>query len=216
MGCWNDVGHIRLTGSQAWLACSYFAKVQPCGLDFTHWNQTQENTYRLLLSSFVHFLVWVRVNGLTFVIRNFRPYLSEFVSQHIATAVWQQKSNAEKKVKANPVYEKEKTNRKWQDSWRWAASGEERLWLTNDEAKSGIGDHRTSLNAQPSSLRELRTMKGPLCMNTASRLRRQRRDQAKLMEPDLRSNLHNNRERRWFFRTANALAIKVGPHSDFK
>ena len=27
----------------------------------------------------------------------------------------------------------------------------ERLWLTYDEVKSGIGDHRTSLDAQPSS-----------------------------------------------------------------
>ena len=39
--------------------------------------------------------------------------------------------------------------------------------VTNDEAKSGIGDHRTLLGAQPSSWRELRTTKSPLCMNTA-------------------------------------------------
>ena len=40
--------------------------------------------------------------------------------------------------------------------------------------KSGIGDNHTSLDAQPSSWMELRTKKGPLCMNTASRLRRQK------------------------------------------
>ena len=57
--------------------------------------------------------------------------------------------------------------------------------VTNDEAKSGIGDHRTLLGAQPSSWRELRTTKGPLRMNTASRLHRQRRAKAKLMEPNL-------------------------------
>ena len=43
--------------------------------------------------------------------------------------------------------------------------------------------HRASLNEQPASWRELRTTKGPLCMNTALRLRRQRRARAKLMEP---------------------------------
>ena len=91
----------------------------------------------------------------------------------------------------------------------------ERLWLTYDEVKSGIGDHRTSLDAQPASWRKLRTMKGPLCMNTASRLHRQRRAQAKLMEPDLRSRLRNNRERRRFFRAANALAKTAKPYSDF-
>ena len=128
----------------------------------------------------------------------------------------QQKSNAKEKRKANPVYKKEKTNRKWQVFWNWAASGEECLWLTNDEAKSGISDHRMSLDAQPSSWKELRTMKGPLCMNTASRLCRQRRALAKLMEPDLISRLRNNGERRWFFRTANALAKKAGPYLDFK
>ena len=54
------------------------------------------------------------------------------------------KKQCGEKGKANPVYKKEKSNWKWQDSWKWAASGEERLWLTKDEAKSGIGDHRTS------------------------------------------------------------------------
>ena len=77
------------------------------------------------------------------------------------------KKQRREKRKANPVYKKEKTNRKWQDPWKWAASGEERLWLTDDEAQSSIANHRTSLDEQPSSWRELRTMKGPICMNTA-------------------------------------------------
>ena len=123
------------------------------------------------------------------------------------------KQCGEKRESKSCIYEKEKTNRKWQDSWKWAASGEEHFWLTNDETKSGISDHRTLLNAQPLSLRELRTTKGPLCMNAALRLSRQRRAQAKLMEPNMRSRLRNNRER-WFFQTANALAKKAGPHSD--
>ena len=42
--------------------------------------------------------------------------------------------------------QKTNNNRKWQDSWKQAASGEERLWLTNNEDKSGIGDHRASSN----------------------------------------------------------------------
>ena len=94
------------------------------------------------------------------------------------------------KRKANPVYTwKRESKQKVARQLKWAASVEERLWLTNDEAKSGIGEHRTSLDAQPSSRRELRTKKGPLRMNTALRLRRQRRSQAKMMEPNLRSRL---------------------------
>ena len=144
--CWNDSRHIRLTGSRAWLACSYFTKAKPCRPDFTCRNWSQVNTYCLLLSSFVHFLVQVKVNSLTYVIRNFCPYSSKFVSHHVFAAVsLQQKSNAEKKRESkHGIYEKEKTNRKWQDSWKWAASGEEHLWLSNDEAKSGIGSHHTS------------------------------------------------------------------------
>ena len=41
-------------------------------------------------------------------------------------------------------------------------------------------------------------MKGPLCMNTASGLPRQRRTKAKLMEPDLSSHLCNSTQRRRF------------------
>ena len=48
--CWNDIRRIQLTCSWAWLACSYFTKAQPRGLDFTHQNRTQVNAYRLLLS----------------------------------------------------------------------------------------------------------------------------------------------------------------------
>ena len=44
------------------------------------------------------------------------------------------KKKCREKRKANPVYGKEKTNRKWQDSWTSAASDEEHLWLTIDEA----------------------------------------------------------------------------------
>ena len=106
------------------------------------------------------------------------------------------KKQYREKRKANSEHEEEKRKRKWQDSWKWTASGEEHLWFTNDEVKSSIGDHRTSLNAQPSSWRELRTRKGPLCIDTASRLRRQRRTQAKLMVPDLWSRLRNSWERR--------------------
>ena len=54
------------------------------------------------------------------------------------------KKQCGEKGTANLVFEKWKTNRKWQDSWKSAASGEERLWLTDDEATSGISDHRTS------------------------------------------------------------------------
>ena len=87
-------------GSQAWLACSYFAKVQPCGSDFTHRNRAQVNTYHLLLSSFFLFNVWVKVNSLTFAIGNFCPYSSKFVSQHVAAAVWlkQQSTSSQKAV----------------------------------------------------------------------------------------------------------------------
>ena len=99
MACWNDIGRVRLTGSWAWLACSYFTKVQPCGPDFTHQSRAQVNTYHLLLSSFVHCHVWVKVNSLAFVIGNFHPYSSEFVSQHVSAAVWlKQQSTSSKKV----------------------------------------------------------------------------------------------------------------------
>ena len=202
--CWNDIGRIRLNVLRARLVCSYFAKAKPCGPDFTHQNRIQVNTCHLLLSSFVCFHFQVEVNSLAFAVRNFHPYSSEFVSQHAAAAVWlkaaislQQKSNTEKKRK-QIRYQKDKTNRKWQDSWKWAASGKERVWLTNDEAKSDISDHCTSLDAQP------------------SRLCKQRRAQGKLMEPDSRNRLCNNRERRWFFGTVNALAKKARPYSDFK
>ena len=149
--CWNDIRRIQLTCSWAWLACSYFTKAQPRGLDFTHQNRTQVNAYRLLLSfSFFCFHVRVKVNSLAFAIGNVHPYSSEFVSQHVAAAFRlkqqsassKKKSNAEKKGKRIRNMKK-KANRKWQDCWKWAASGEERTWLTNDEAKSGIGDHRT-------------------------------------------------------------------------
>ena len=57
--------------------------------------------------------------SIAFAIGNFRPYSSDFVSHHVAAAIsLQQENNAEKKGKANLVYEKEKTNRKWQDSWK--------------------------------------------------------------------------------------------------
>ena len=53
--------------------------------------------------------------------------------------------------------------------------------------ESSINNHNrlTSLEAQPSSLRELRTTNNPLCMNTASKLCTQRRTQARLTEPNL-------------------------------
>ena len=60
------------------------------------------------------------------------------------------------------MYEKEKRNRKWQDSWKWAASGEEHWWLAKDESKNkifcsvsynhGICGHQTLLDAQPLSV----------------------------------------------------------------
>ena len=99
----------------------------------------------------------------------------------------QQKSNVETKGKQIRCMEK----RKQTENGKTPGSEQpvvkiERLWLTYDEVKSGIGDHRTSLDAQPASWRKLRTMKGSLCMSTASRsLHRQRRAKAKLMEPDL-------------------------------
>ena len=85
----------------------------------------------------------------------------------------------------------------------------------SDEVKNCISNHCTLLGAQPSSWRELRTMKGPLCMNAALRLHRQGRAQGKLMEPDLWSRLCISRER-WFFQTANALAKKARPYLVFK
>ena len=162
--CRNGVGCILLTVSQARLACSYFAKVQPCGPDCTYGNWTEVNTCRLLLSSFVPFNGGVKVNSLAFTIGNFRPYLSEFVSQNVAAAVWlkaalslQQKSNAKKNRKANLVYKKEKTNRKWQDSRKSAASGEESLWLTNDEAKSGKDHERSTLHEHRIKIAQAKT-----------------------------------------------------------
>ena len=139
---WNDVRRTWLTGSWAQLVCSYFTRVQPCRLDLTHRNRTQVNTYCLLLSSFVCFHVKVKVSSLAFAIRNFRPYSSEFVS-HVAAAVGLSsnqspaKQQRREKRKANPVYEKE-SKQKVARQLKWAASVEERLWLTNDEAKSGI------------------------------------------------------------------------------
>ena len=59
------------------------------------------------------------MNSLAFTIGNFRPYLSEFVSQNVAAAVWlkaalslQQKSNAKKNRKANLVYKKRENKQK--------------------------------------------------------------------------------------------------------
>ena len=46
------------------------------------------------------------------------------------------------------------------------------LTMRRRAASPIIVHHHTSLNAQPSSWREFGTTKGPLCMNTASRLRR--------------------------------------------
>ena len=119
------------------------------------------------------------------------------------------KQRAEKR-EANPVYAKEKKNRKWKDSWKRAASGKEHCMValymlrqrmrcqaqrvTTTPQENGISDHRRLSDAQPSSRSKLRTRNRPLCMNTASRLCRQRRVQAKLMEPDLRSCLCNNRD----------------------
>ena len=55
------------------------------------------------------------VNSLPFVIRNFHPYSSKFVLQHVTAAVQltaainlQQKSNVEKKTKANMIYMKKR------------------------------------------------------------------------------------------------------------
>ena len=51
--CWNGIRHIWPPFSLAKLVCSYFAKVQPCGPDFTHQNQTWVNSHHLLLSPFL-------------------------------------------------------------------------------------------------------------------------------------------------------------------
>ena len=93
------------------MACSYFAKAQPCGSDFTHRNRTQVNT-RLLLSSFFS-PAFMFESRLAFAIGNFRPYLSKFVLQHVAAAVrLMQQSASRGKRKANPVYGKETENGK--------------------------------------------------------------------------------------------------------
>ena len=126
-----------------------------------------------------------------------------------------------------------KRNRKRQDFWKWAASVKELWLLIKDLVKneimtlhvvtlpqeSGIGDHCMSFDAQPSSWGELRTTKGPLCTNTASRLGRQRRTQAKLMEPDLWSRLACTTAERGedlIFRTVHALAKMARHYSDFE
>ena len=92
---------IWLSGSWARLACSYFPKAQPCGPDFAHRNWTHVNTCCLLLSSFVHFHVRVEVSCLIFAIGNFRPFLSEFVLQHVTAAVRlkQQSASSKKAVR---------------------------------------------------------------------------------------------------------------------
>ena len=94
VACWNDVGHIQLTGS--WVVYSYFAKAQSCRPDFTHRNQTQVNTSDLLLSCFVCFHVRVKVNSLAFAIENFCPYSRNFVL-HVAAAVWLKQQSASTK-----------------------------------------------------------------------------------------------------------------------
>ena len=96
------------------------------------------------------------------------------------------KSCAERSGKQIHYMKKKKRNRKRQDFWKWAASVKELWLLIKDLVKneimtlhvvtlpqeSGIGDHCMSFDAQPSSWGELRTTKGPLCTNTASRLGR--------------------------------------------
>ena len=132
---------------------------------------------------------------------NFRPYSSEFVSYHVAAAIsLQQKSNAQKKKGKQIWYMKK---RKQAENGKTPGSEQPvmksvcgSLTMRRRAASAIIVRHRTSLNAQPSSWREFGTTKGPLCMNTASRLRRQRRAQVKLMEPDLRSRLRNSSERK--------------------
>ena len=68
--------------------------------------QTLTVCYCLLLSSFVCCHVRLKVSRLTFAIENFRPYSSEFVSEHVTAAVQlkaalslQQKSYVKKKGK---------------------------------------------------------------------------------------------------------------------
>ena len=70
------------------------------------------------------------------MIRNFCPYSGKFVS-HVAAAVGLQSASS-KKINV------EKKWKQIQYSWKWAASGEECLWLINDEARSSIGNHHTS------------------------------------------------------------------------
>ena len=91
----------------------------------------------MLLSSFVRF--HVRDHEFPSILERFR-----FTTCRCCNQTPAKKQHGEKR-KANAVYEKQKANRKWQDSWTWAAIGEEHLWLTNDEARSGIGDRRDSL-----------------------------------------------------------------------
>ena len=129
VACWNDIWHIRLTCSWAPLACSFYAKAQLRRPDITHQNQTQVNTYRLLLSSSDQFHVQIKVNSLAFTIQNsVIPDWISFTTCHrccLASAsisLQQQRQKTELKRKANPVYEKEKRNGKWQDSRKQAAS----------------------------------------------------------------------------------------------
>ena len=110
------------------------------------------------------------------------------------------KVRREKKSKSN--MKKREETQKWQDSCiggsfmmrqRTKCSAPH---VATMPWERGIGDHYTSLDAQPSSWRE--TLKGPLCMNPASRFCRQRRTQAKLLAPYLWSLLYNSRQTKWF------------------
>ena len=124
VACWNDVGRIRLTCSQARLACSYLTKAQqPSGLDFAHWNRTQVNTCCLLLFIFCSLPSSSQGQQPRFRDQEFPSMLERirFTSCRCCNQPPAKKQCAEKR-KAHPEYEKEKTNRKWQDSLKWAAS----------------------------------------------------------------------------------------------
>ena len=95
------------------------------------------------------------------------------------------KAMQRKKGKANMVYMKK---RKQTENGKTPGSEQlvvksicGSLTMRRRAASAVIIRHHTSLNAQPSSWRELRTTKGPLCVNSASRVLRQRRAQAKLL-----------------------------------
>ena len=109
VACGNGVGRIQLTCSQAWLACSYFARAKPSKPDVTHRNRTWVNSYCLLLSSFVRLASMFGSVGSLLRSRISIGVRSKFVSeysQYVAVAAWLQQQSASSKKKKKSCAER--------------------------------------------------------------------------------------------------------------